>query len=185
MTYRLGVVPLLFNAGVASIDGGEIELDFAPTQELRLDASVGFLDDGFDSITQPPPFGPVTPTATATLDSSLPFTPEWQGHVGFSYAFSLDGGWSLTPRADVSYTGSQFFDAGNSVEVAQNDDVTLVNVALMLDSNDKWRFMLSGVNVTDELYPIAGTSSLTTASGYAEIIYARPRSWSLTATRTF
>ena len=26
MTYRLGVVPLLFNAGVASIDGGEIEL---------------------------------------------------------------------------------------------------------------------------------------------------------------
>ena len=25
MTYRLGVVPLLFNAGVASIDGGELE----------------------------------------------------------------------------------------------------------------------------------------------------------------
>jgi len=185
MTYRLGVVPLLFNAGVASIDGGEIELDFAPSEELRLDVSVGFLDDGFDSITPPPPFGPVTPTATATLDSSLPFTPEWQGHVGFSYAFRLGGGWSLTPRADVSYTASQYFDAGNSVEIAQNDDVTLVNVALMLDSNDKWRFMLSGVNLTDELYPIAGTSSLTTASGYAEIIYARPRSWSLTATRTF
>jgi iron complex outermembrane recepter protein len=185
MTYRLGVVPLLFNAGVASIDGGEIELDFAPSQDLRLDVSVGFLDDGFDSITPPPPFGPVTPTATATLNSSLPFTPEWQGHVGFSYAFRLGGGWSLTPRADVSYTASQYFDAGNSVEIAQNDDVTLVNLALMLESNDKWRFMLSGVNLTDELYPIAGTSSLTTASGYAEIIYARPRSWSLTATRTF
>ena len=185
MTYRLGVVPLLFNAGVASIDGGEIELDFAPSQALRLDVSVGFLDDGFDSITPPPPFGPVTPTATATLVSSLPFTPEWQGHVGFSYAFRLGGGWSLTPRADVSYTGSQYFDAGNSIEIAQNDDVTLVNLALMLDSNDKWRFMLSGVNLTDELYPIAGTSSLTTASGYAEIIYARPRSWSLSATRTF
>lgn len=185
MTYRLGVVPLLFNAGIASIDGGEIELDFAPTQDFRLDVSVGFLDAGFDSITSPPPFGPVTPTATATLDSSLPFTPEWQGHLGLSYAFRLSSGWSLTPRADVSYTGSQFFDAGNSVEIAQNDDVTLVNVALMLDSNDKWRFMLSGVNLTDELYPIAGTSSLTTASGYAEIIYARPRSWSFTATRTF
>ena len=89
------------------------------------------------------------------------------------------------PRADVSYTASQFFDAGNSVEIAQNDDVTLVNMALMLDSNDKWRFMLSGINLTDELYPIAGTSSVTTASGYAEIIYARPRSWSLSATRSF
>ncbi len=32
MTYRLGVVPLLFNAGVASIDGGELELEFAPTR---------------------------------------------------------------------------------------------------------------------------------------------------------
>ena len=185
MTYRLGVVPLLFNAGIASIDGGEIELDFAPTQDFRFDVSIGFLDAGFDSITPPPPFGPVTPTATATLDSSLPFTPEWQGHMGVSYAFRLGGGWSLTPRADVSYTASQFFDAGNSAEIAQVDDVTLVNVALMLDSNDKWRFMLSGVNLTDELYPIAGTSSVTTASGYAEIIYARPRSFSLSATRSF
>jgi iron complex outermembrane receptor protein len=185
MTYRLGVVPLLFNAGIASIDGGEIELDFAPTADFRLDMSVGFLDAEFDSITAPPPFGPVTPTATATLASSLPFTPEWQGHIGLSYAFHLRGGWNLTPRADVSYTGSQFFDAGNSVEIAQVDDVTLVNVALMLDSNDKWRFMLSGVNLSDELYPLAGTSSVTTASGYAEIIYARPRSWSLSATRSF
>jgi iron complex outermembrane receptor protein len=185
MTYRLGVVPLLFNAGVASIDGAEMELNFAPTENFRLDVSLGFLDAGFDSITPPPPFGPVTPTATATLDSSLPFTPERQGHLGISYAFRLGGGWTLTPRADVSYTASQFFDAGNSVEIAQNDDVTLVNVALMLDSNDKWRFMLSGINLTDELYPIAGTSSLTTASGYAEIIYARPRTWSLSATRSF
>jgi hypothetical protein len=30
----------------------------------------------------------------------------------------------------VSYTGSQYFDAGNSVEIAQENDVTLVKVAL-------------------------------------------------------
>ena len=185
MTYRLGVVPLLFNAGKASIDGGEIELDFAPAGNFRLDASIGFLDTGFDSIIPPPPFGPVTPTATATLDSDLPFAPEWQGHVGLSYAFQLRDGWRLTPRADVSYTDSQFFDASNSVEIAQTDSVTLVNVALVLDSGDRWRFMLSGVNLTDERYPLAGTSSVTTASGYAEIIYARPRNWSLSATRSF
>ncbi|HET7810912.1 MAG TPA: TonB-dependent receptor [Steroidobacteraceae bacterium] len=186
MTYRLGVVPLLFNAGVASIDGGEVELDWAPTEDFRLDMSLGYLDAGFDSITPPPPFGPVTPTATATLDSSLPFTPEWQGHLGASYGFHVGGSWTLTPRVDVSYTASQFFDAGNSIEIAQTDDVTLLNASLTLASDDdKWRFMLSGVNLTDELYPVAGTSSLTTASGYAEIIYARPLSWSLTATWSF
>jgi iron complex outermembrane receptor protein len=186
MTYRLGVVPLLFNAGVASIDGGEVELNYAPTPELRVDASLGYLDAGFDSITPPPPFGPVTPTATATLDSRLPFTPEWQGHFGLSYDFVLGNDWRVTPRADVSYTAEQFFDAGNSVEIAQTDDVTLLNASLTLASgDDKWRFMLSGFNLTDELYPVAGTSSLTTASGYAEIIYARPRNFTLSATWSF
>ena len=128
MTYRLGVVPLLFNAGVASIDGGEIELQFAPTPEFLLDASLGYLDSGFDSITPPPPFGPVTPTATATLDSRLPFTPEMQGHLGLAYTFGST--WGLTPRVDVSYTDEQFFDAGNSPEIAQDDAVTLVNASL-------------------------------------------------------
>jgi len=45
--------------------------------------------------------------------------------------------------------------------------------------------VLSVTNLTDELYPVAGTSSLTTASGYAEIIYARPRMFALTATLDF
>ena len=125
-------------------------------------------------------------TATANLDSALPYTPEFQGHFGLSYAFSVGSNWQFTPRADVSYTAEQFFDAGNSVEIAQTEDVTLVNASLTLGTiDDKLRFVVGGFNLTDELYPVAGTSSLTTASGYAEIIYARPRSYSLTATWSF
>jgi iron complex outermembrane receptor protein len=186
MTYRLGVVPLLFNAGIASIDGGELELEFMPVEDFRLDASVGYLDAKFDSITPPPPFGPVTPTATATLSSRLPFTPEWQGHLGLSYTFHPGSNWLLTPRVDVSYTDTQFFDAGNSPEIAQDEAVTLLSASVALESaDDKWRVSLGATNLTDELYPVAGTSSLTTASGYAEIIYARPRSVSLSVTRNF
>jgi iron complex outermembrane receptor protein len=186
MTYRLGVVPLLFNAGVASIDGAEVEVSFAPTADFLLDASLGYLDAKFDSITPPPPFGPVVPTATATLASRLPFTPEWQAHVGLSYTFHPSAAWSLTPRVDLSYTDEQFFDAGNSAEIAQDDAITLLNASLALESDDaKWRIVLSGNNLTDELYPVAGTSSLTTASGYSEIIYARPRTLALSVTRNF
>ena len=186
MTYRLGVVPLLFNAGVASIDGGELELEYVPNAEFRLDATVGYLDAKFDKITPPPPFGPVTPTATATLSSHLPFTPEWQGHLGMSYAFHVGSSWSLTPRVDVSYTAAQYFDAGNSPEIAQLDDITLLGASVALSSDDdKWRFVLGGTNLTDEEYPVAGTSSLTTASGYSEIIYARPLSWTFNVTRNF
>jgi iron complex outermembrane receptor protein len=186
MTYRLGVVPLLFNAGVASIDGGELELEFAPTEDFRLDATVGYLDAKFDSITAPPPFGPVSPTATATLSSRLPFTPEWQGHLGVSYTFHPGANWSLTPRVDWSHTAEQFFDAGNSAEIAQNEAIDLLSASLTLASDDdKWRIVLGGSNLSDELYPVAGTSSLTTASGYSEIIYARPRSVTLNVTRNF
>lgn len=177
MTYRLGVVPLLFNAGKASIDGGELEIAYVTPSGLQVDASVGYLDSGFDSITPPPPFGSVNLTATATIDSRLPFTPELQTHVGVSYGFRLPRGWLLTPRVDVNYTASQYFDAGNSAEIAQNGGVTLWNGSISMESEDsRWLIALNGRNLGDKLYPVAGTSSLTTSSGYAEIIYARPRS---------
>jgi iron complex outermembrane receptor protein len=186
MTYRLGVVPLLFNAGKASIDGGELEVSWSPTQRLHIDASAGYLDSGFDSITPPPPFGVVTPTATANLDSRLPFTPDWTTHLGISYEFSIPNGWTLTPRLDSSFTGAQFFDAGNSVEIAQNGGVTLWNAAVALESPDaRWRIALNAQNLGNKLYPVAGTSSLSTSSGYAEIVYARPRALSLTASYGF
>jgi iron complex outermembrane receptor protein len=186
MTYRLGVVPLLFNAGRASIDGGELEIAWSPSSRFHLDASVGYLDSGFDRITSPPPFGTVSPTATANLDSRLPFTPEWTTHVGVSYSFPLSSGWTLTPRLDSSYTASQFFDAGNSVEISQNGGVTLWSGSVALESPDSaWRIALNAQNLGDKLYPVAGTSSLSTSSGYAEVIYARPRTLSLTASYNF
>ncbi len=186
MTYRLGVVPLLFNAGKASIDGGELELAWSPTRRLQVDASVGYLDSGFDRITPPPPFGSVSPTATATLASRLPFTPEWTTHTGVSYQFLLANGWSVTPRIDASYTGAQFFDASNSVEISQMGGVTLWSGSVAMESPDaKWRIALNAQNLGDKLYPVAGTSSLSTSSGYAEILYARPRTLSLSATYRF
>ena len=115
MTYRLGVVPLLFNAGVASIDGWRARARIRAHRGIPARCQPRLsLDRNSTSITPPPPFGPVTPTATATLKSRLPFTPEWQAHLGLSYDFHVGSSWKLTPRADVSYTESQFFDAGNS-----------------------------------------------------------------------
>jgi iron complex outermembrane receptor protein len=185
LTYRLGVVPLLFNAGKATIQGGELEIVYA-TDALQIDASLAYLQNEFDSINDPPPFGPVVPTAVATIHSKLPFTPEWQMHVGASYDFQLGNDLVLTPRFDLSYTDSQFFDAANSKEIAQLDSVTLLNGSLALaDTEAGWRISFNGSNLTDEMYPVAGTSSLTTASGYAEIINARPRTFSITASKTF
>jgi iron complex outermembrane recepter protein len=50
-------------------------------------------------------------------------------------------------------------------------------VMISSDGGGPWRVVLGVNNATDELYPVAGNSSLTTGSGYAEIAYARPREW--------
>lgn len=171
LIYRLGIVPLLFNAGKASIDGAELELVYSPGG-LLVEASVGYLDDSIDEIA-------VVPGTTATVgpDNTLPFTPARSWHLGIGYDFRLGGGaYLLTPRLDASITAEQFFDAANTVETAQLDEVTVVDASVTLESTrGNWRATLGIDNLTDELHPIAGNSSLTTASGYAEIIYARPR----------
>ncbi|ESQ89429.1 hypothetical protein ABAC460_13030 [Asticcacaulis sp. AC460] len=186
MTYRLGVVPLLFNAGEATVSGFELEAEYVPVTDLFLNASLGYLETGFDTITNPPAFGAVTPTSVATLDSRLPFAPELQGHIGAAYTFHPDEGWRLTPRVNVSYTSAQYFDAGNTESIAQNHSVTIVNASLVFEPDDrKWNLTLSGNNLTDELYPVAGTSSESTSAGYAEVIYARPRNINLTWSLNF
>jgi iron complex outermembrane receptor protein len=180
LTYRVGIVPLLFNAGEATIQGAEVEFTYAPG-DLIIEGSVGYLDDSFDSIT------PV-PGATATVgpNNSLPFTPEYSANIGLGYDFSVGSNLKLTPRVDASYTDSQFFDAANSVEVAQNEDVTLLGVSLALSGTDgKWRVKAGANNLTDELYPVAGNSSFGTSAGYAEIIYARGTSVYLSASFDF
>jgi iron complex outermembrane receptor protein len=56
--------------------------------------------------------------------------------------------------------------------------VTTVNASVKFGANGgPWNLRVGVNNATDEVYPIAGNSSLTTGSGYAEIAYARPREW--------
>jgi iron complex outermembrane receptor protein len=186
LTYRLGVVPLLFNAGKATIKGGELEFDYNPIEPLQINGSVGYLENNFDSINNPPPFGPVTPTAVASLSSKLPFTPKWVVHAGVQYAVPVAETLSLVPRIDLSYTDSQYFDAGNSPEISQTDPVTVLAASLALEGReDHWRLALNVENLTNEVYPVAGTSSLTTSAGYAEVIYARPRTFTVSISKKF
>jgi iron complex outermembrane receptor protein len=177
LTYRLGIVPLLFNAGKSKIEGGELEFTYAPGAFI-LEGSLGYLDNEFEDIAQVP-----GTTQTVGPNNRLPFTPELQANIGIGYDFAI-GTATLTPRVNVSYTDELYFDAANSVEVAQLDAVTLVNASLTW-ANDRWRIRGGLNNATDEDYRVAGNSSFSTSAGYAEAIYARPRNWFLSAQLTF
>jgi len=178
LTYRgpapAGVAPFITNAGKTSIDGAEAELTWAPLEALRIEASVGFLDATIDDLSNIP-FAVLPPGLVE--GNRLPFAPEWQYHLGLAYTAHA-GALEIVPRIDASYQAETFFDATNTREIAQDDAVTTVNASLQIRGNDsKWRITAGVNNATDELYPVAGNSSLSTGSGYAEIAYARPREW--------
>ncbi len=174
LTYRVGIVPLLFNAGESSISGAELEFTYVPSEAFILEGNLGYMSDDIKEVAD-------IPGATATLgpENSLPFTPELQMGLSTGYIFDL-GSLTLTPRINVSYTEEQFFDAANSVDVAQQDAETVTNLSFQIaDHDDVWNITMGVDNLTDEQYPIAGNSSYGTSSGYAEVIYSRPRSYYL------
>ena len=186
ITYRgpapAGVAPFLTNAGKSGIDGAELEATWVPTEALILEASLGYLDSALDNLDNVP--AGILPPGLV-VGNALPFAPEEQAHLGIGYD-ATPGNLVLTPRIDVAYTGEMFFDAINTVEIAQLESVTVVNVSLALaPSAGNWKFILGVNNATDELYPIGGNSSLTSGAGYAEIAYARPREYFATFSYDF
>jgi len=57
----------------------------------------------------------------------------------------------ITPRVNASYTAKQYFDAANSAEVAQLDNVTLLNASVTY-AIGAWKLRGGVNNLTDEQY---------------------------------
>jgi iron complex outermembrane receptor protein len=141
---------------------------------LLIDASVGYLDATIDACNIP---AALLPPGLA-VGNALPFAPDWQTHLGIEYTAHA-GSIQIKPRIDASFQPTTYFDATNTVEIAQLDDVLTVNASVVISKGDDspWSLTVGVNNATDEEYPIAGNSSLTTGSGYAEIAYSRPMEW--------
>ena len=171
----MGVAPFLTNAGKARIDGGELELTWAPTSDFLVEASTGYLDSELTDLDTSNPLL-IYPPGLAE-GNRLAFAPDWQASLGLSYKFHV-GGFQLTPRLDGSYQGRTFFDIQNSREIAQLDPYTVLNASFTFGPDEgKWKVVLGANNATDELYRVNGNSSYYTGSGYAEVAYARPREY--------
>jgi iron complex outermembrane receptor protein len=137
LTYRgpapAGVAPFITNAGETSIAGAELELTWAPNDAWRVDGSVGYLDATIDSLTNIPLA--VLPPGLAE-GNFLPYAPELQLHLGLSYEGHL-GGLAVTPRIDASHQTETYFDATNTREIAQLEDVTTVNASVRISRHGR------------------------------------------------
>ena len=179
LIFRQGVVPLLFNAGNATIRGFEAELGYRPTAGLHVQAGFSTLDDEIKSITPVP-----GASATVAPGDELPLTPSFQGNLALSTPVALNSRFDLTPRIDTSYTSKVTFITG-SVPLIEQEGYAVINASLTLaETENGWQLTTGVLNLLNERYLIQGNASLATL-GYAERIFARPRNWFLQFSKDF
>jgi iron complex outermembrane receptor protein len=169
----LGFAPIIQNAARARIKGVELELQARPTDALRIEAGLGYLDAKYTRVDIR------ALNAGVTTDTHLQNAPKWTLSAGASYEFDLGDSGKLTPRVDWSYRSRVYNDAVNTPELVQGG-YSLVNASIgYTDPTDRWKVNLGVKNLTKEVY--LGSGYADSFGGIFEGVYGRPREWYLSA----
>lgn len=164
------------NAGDAEVFGWELEAQLHPADGLSFDASVGYLDFDYKTITNP--------ATLVTKDMIAPFISKWQLSAGVQYEADLGGNGTLTPRIDWSWRSNFYY---NSVNNPYNliDAPSLVNARLTYQAPDKdWSLSAGVTNVFDKFY-YNGVAENVGTFGVVTGTVGRPREWTVTAKKSF
>ncbi|MFU8815829.1 MAG: TonB-dependent receptor [Pseudomonadales bacterium] len=169
------VAPVTENIGKATIRGLELELQAAPGNGWLVDASLAYLDAGYDQID--------TGVTLIGKDFEFERVPELTASLGASREFAFAGLGSLVVRGDWSYRAASYNDAFNT-------PLLKTGAYHLLDASIRWRnprqdwsVALSGRNLGDEQYLVTGVYG--TAFQAFEGMYDRGRQWHLEARKDF
>ena len=170
------VETVIENAGEATIIGGELEFQWAPTAALNFSGGVGFLNAEYDEVG-------ASAASAGILDSNeLINAPEISANLAAEYRLYLPMG-EIALRTDLVYRDEQYRDAVNTPEL-KADAYTLWNGRVTWSSPDeRWEVAGFVTNITDEIFVTNGVSVL--GLGYVEAYYSRPREWGLSLTMNF
>ncbi len=187
------------NAGKAHMDGVELEFQASPGGGFSFDGAVGYLGFEYDDLgTADPDFiraQPLQPglsagqreqnARAAPCRTCRPLrTPEWTANLGLQYQFPITDHGRITMRADGTYQARVFYSANNFFRASQ-PAYTLLDASIGWSSEDEsWRVLLSGTNLTDELY-LNGALDFFESLGQNEGNYGRPREWAISVRRNF
>lgn len=173
----LGFAPIIQNAAKARIKGVELELQARPTDQLKLEAGMGYLDAKYREVDLR------ALTSGVSKDTHLQNAPKWTLSAGGSYDIDVQGVGKFIPRIDWSYRSTVYNDAVNTPLLKQKG-YSLVNASVSYrDEPDLWMLTLGVKNLTKKVY--LGSGFVDDFGGITEGAYGRPREWFLSARRTF
>jgi iron complex outermembrane receptor protein len=180
------------NAGTARIWGLEGELQAEPIVGLRLDASFGYVNyllesNGGNALL-------LIGNQCGGETCYAPRTPKYTSAIGAQYSLEFAGG-KLTPRIDMTYQSTIYFNANNGCYGAgsaagcgmtdNQGGYALLNSRITWETaSKKWQASLWGRNLTDKEY-FNGKLSLITFFGREEGNPAPPREYGITVQRRF
>ena len=149
------VGPYTTNAGDATIDGFELEINYLSQSGVLIDLAVGYTDAGYDSL---------NPDLFSGLSVSDPFVfiSEWNTNLSVTKTFDTQVG-EITPRLDWSWRSKFYTNAGGLpfapawADPLVQPDYSLVNMSARWESATSGLSVTVGVdNVTDEEFSIFG-----------------------------
>lgn len=163
-----GTVFVIGNAGEATIDGVELELNWQASANLRLNAGISYIDATYDSY----------PGASCVLDANLlavnadcsaglgnngsnanedqkgePLerSPDLEANLSALWNSSINDSLDLKIAASVYHSGEYFIQPTQEPYSVQ-DSYTKVDFRVALSGNDdQWEVALNGRNLTDEM----------------------------------
>lgn len=178
------------NAGSATLQGVELEMEAHPFAGFSIDGSASYLHFKYNSLSGCA-VG-VTPGCTApsgglgagiTYGMKLPYAPDRKVSLGAQYQISLGHAGFVTPRVDFSYQSGQESNSINNA-LAKIPAYSLLNARIAWNSIDNdWQLSAQVSNLTNELYytGVAQSNNTAVVTGAP----GAPRQWSLTVKRRF
>ena len=149
------VGPYTTNAGDATIDGFELEINYLSQNGVLIDLAVGYTDAGYDSL---------NPDLFSGLRVSDPFVfiSEWNTNLSVTKTFDTQVG-DITPRLDWSWRSEFYTNAGGLpfapawADPLVQPDYSVVNMSARWESATSGLSVTVGVdNVADEEFSIFG-----------------------------
>ncbi len=149
------------NAGSATSQGVEVNLNLQATQDFGLHGSVGYSHARYDTFndsqcwTGQDAAEGCGANGTQNLSGQpLSRAPNWVALVGATYEHEIYGDYKLALTGDVRYSTGYYLETNNNPGGYQGDYATLDLSARL--HNDKWEFAIIGKNITDTYYAVLG-----------------------------
>lgn len=157
----------------ARYTGGEIDIEFSPTDRLDLRLAMAYVDAEVQDV----PFSSgVAGTSTVLLDREPAYTPDLTVNALVRYEWPLASGSRFALQADARYSAEFYYFLTNypSTEV---DSYVVGNLrASLLSSDERWSIDVFGRNLTDERYNGVGFD-LSTTCGCSVVSLGEPRTY--------